>query len=177
VKTRALGACAIAILAVACHKPAAESTQESEPGTPASTQPLPSGSPVDYLAPDELLEGTKQVFGVVLPRALVVKASFVKVVYATGTASVHALAKYFRARLEGGSMREGPAAASFEHVKVRGRPGMELSLRITSGLEGTSVEIRDSTPPPAPALPDEPSRWKAVGLTPQGHLADPAHLD
>jgi hypothetical protein len=132
---------------------------------------------VDHLAPDELIEGSQAAFGVLLPRALALKASFVKVVYASGPPSVHALAQYFRARLEGGNMREGPQAATFEHVRVRGKPGVELLVRITRGIEGASVEIRDSTPPVVPALPDEAARWRQVGLTPQGRLADPTHLD
>jgi hypothetical protein len=146
-------------------------------GPNAPPTPQTSAAPVDHLAPDELVEGPEQAFGIVLPRALELKAKFVKVVYAKGSPSVHALAKYFRARLEGGSMREGPAAATFEHARVRGKPGVELLVRVTSGIEGASVEIRDSTPPPVPALPDEPARWRQVGLTPQGRLADPTHLE
>jgi hypothetical protein len=147
------------------------------PKATASISPAASAAPSDHLAPGELREGSQRAFGVALPSALRVKGSFVDVVYAGGPASVHALVQYFRARLEDGTMREGPAAATFEHVKVRGKPGLELLVHIANGADGASVEIRDSTPPPAPALPDEPSRWRQVGLTPQGRLADPSHLD
>jgi hypothetical protein len=68
-------------------------------------------------------------------------------------------------------------AATFEHAKVPGHPGVELLVRILAAADGSSVEIRDSTPPAAPSLPDEQSRWRQVGLTPQGRLADPSHLE
>jgi hypothetical protein len=60
---------------------------------------------------------------------------------------------------------------------VEGQPGRELLVRIATAPGGSSVEIRDSTPTPASALPDEASRWRQVGLTPDGRLADPSHLE
>jgi hypothetical protein len=136
-----------------------------------------SAAPADHLAPGELLEGREQVFGVALPRGMQVTASFVKVIYANGPASVHALVQYFRARLEGGSLREEDRVATFEHVKGRGQPDLDLLVRIAPAPDGASVEIRDATPPPAPVLPDEASRWRQVGLTPAGRLIDPSHLE
>ena len=165
--------------AVACHRRAPpDNAPQDHAGTMAR---LPSAeasaTPADHLAPDELVEGSQQAFGVLLPRVLEVKGSFVDVVYATGHASVHALAQYFRARLQDGSMREGGQAATFEHVKVRGKPGPELLLRIVASRDGANVEIRNSTPSTVPLPPDEASRWRQVGLTPRGRLADPTHLD
>jgi hypothetical protein len=177
-RVRAAAVSALIALSAACRRPApATDPPDDVPVATPSVSPEVSAAPVDHLAPGELLEGSHQAFGVVLPSALRVKASFVDVVYASGAVPVHALVQYFRARLQEGSLREGPAAATFEHVKVRGRPGLELVVRIANAPEGASVEIRDATPPPAPLLPDEASRWRQVGLTPQGRLADPTHLD
>jgi hypothetical protein len=169
---------ALVALTPGCRRPVPSDDGHTVPaeGT-AEISPAPSATPVDRLAPDELLSGSEQAFGIVLPRAVTVKGRFVDVVYADASASVHALAQYFRPRLHDGSMREGPAAAAFEHVKVRGQPGLELDVHIVSAPQGASVEIRDATPQPPPALPDEPSRWRQVGLTPNGHLLDPTHLD
>jgi hypothetical protein len=166
-------------LAAACHRRAPpDDAPQDQAGAIA---PLPAAStsttPADHLGPDELVEGSQQAFGIMLPRVMEVKGSFADVVYATGHASVHALAQYFRARLQDGSMREGARAATFEHVKVRGKPGPELLVRIGTARDGASVEIRNSTPPNAPLLPDEGTRWRQVGLTPHGRLADPTHLD
>jgi hypothetical protein len=174
----AAGVLVLLALAVGCKRPApATEVEAPSDSAGASTQSEASSTPVDHLAPDELLEGPVQVFGLFLPRAAVVKETFVDVAYASGPVSVHALARYFRRRLNGGTLRESQAAATFEHVSVPGRPGVELSVRIAAAPDGSSVEVRDSTPPPAPSLPDEASRWKQVGVTPQGRLADPTHLD
>jgi hypothetical protein len=134
-------------------------------------------TPVDHLAPGELVEGNQSVFGIRLPRALQIDESFGDAVVASGPVSVHALVQYLRPRLQEGGLREGEAAATFEHVKVRGQPGLELAIHIVPVEGGTRVELRDETPRTAEPLPDEPARWKQVGLTPNGRLADPTHLD
>jgi len=178
VTPRKSGVVALLVLAGGCGR-SSPTSHPAQPSDSASTssQSEANPTPVDHLAPDELLEGPVRAFGVPLPRAAAVKGTFVDVVYASGPVSVNALARYFRARLQGGTLREGPLAATFEHAKVPGRPGVELAVRIAAAPDGSSIEVRDSTPPPAPSLPDESSRWKEVGLTPQGRLADPTHLD
>ena len=172
-------AAVVALMALSgCKQPArANDFQQQGDGASASSQTEATPAPVDHLGPGELLEGPVHVFGLPLPRGTTVKGTFADVAYASGQASVQSFAHYFRARLQGGTLREGPGLATFEHGKVPGKPGMELSVRIAAAPDGSSIEIRDSTPPPAPALPDEPSRWRQVGLTPQGRLADPTHLD
>jgi hypothetical protein len=142
-----------------------------------STTPLPSAPAADQLAPGELVEGRTKALGVTLPRDLQVDSSFVDLVYASGPVGVHALAQYFRAHVTDGSVREGPDAATFEHVHAPGVAGKELEVRILLHAGGSRVELRDTTPPPLPALPDESARWRQVGLTPKGRLADPTHLD
>jgi hypothetical protein len=167
----------LALAGVGCKRPApADNPQEQADNATASSH-AEAAPPVDHLASGELLEGPVRVFGVALPRVATVKETFVDVAYASGQASVHDLARYFRARLQGGSLREGPAAATFEHVRVPGKPGLELLVRIVTAPDGSSIEVRDATPPPAPALPDETSRWRQVGVTREGRLADPSHLD
>jgi hypothetical protein len=170
---------ALLALAAGCHRPASSSgTSEGQASATTTTAPAASAAPpADHLGPDELVEGSQEAFGVTLPRDIQVKGTFFDVVYASSHASVHALTKYFRARLEDGSMREGARAASFEHVRVRGKPGLELLIRVAAARDGATVEIRNATPPTVAPLPDEAARWKQVGLTPHGRLADPTHLD
>jgi hypothetical protein len=169
---------ALLALAAGCRRPAPGDVSEGPTGATAASTPAASvATPADHLAPGELLEGSEQAFGIVLPRDLRVKGRFVDVVYTTGRPSVHALTQYFRARLQDGSLREGAQAATFEHVRVSGKPGLELFVHVAAARDGTNVEIRNATPPPASPLPDEPARWKEVGLTPHGRIADPTHLD
>jgi hypothetical protein len=40
-----------------------------------------------------------------------------------------------------------------------------------------TLDVRDITPLPVPDLPNETARWRQVGLTPDGKLADPTHLE
>jgi hypothetical protein len=175
---RATGAVLVLLaLATSCRRPPPGEQGQAPTAAGSGNAPQTSAPAADHLAPGELVEGPERAFGVALPRALDIRESFVRVVYATGLVPVHALAQYFRARLEGGTMREQSTLATFEHAKVPGKPGVDLSLRIATSPQGTSVEIRDATPPVLPELPDEESRWRRAGVTPQGRLIDPTHLD
>jgi hypothetical protein len=174
---RAGAALTLATLSAACAKqtsPAGEGASSSPAPTAAATEP----TPVDHLAPGELVEGTEYAFGLALPRELHVEGAFVDVVYARGPAAVHPVVRYLRQRLEQGDIREEEATATFDHVRVRGKPGPMFAIRIlASEAGGVRVEMRDVTPQPAPNLPDDSARWRHVGLTVNGKLADPAHLD
>jgi hypothetical protein len=133
--------------------------------------------PVDHLGEGELLEGPAQAFGVALPRGISVDSAFARAVLASGRGSVASLTKYLQARLVGGEFRDGPESATFEHVQSPAQPGADLRVQIRSWGSGVTVEFRDVTLQPAPDLPNEAARWRQVGLTPDGKLADPAHLD
>jgi hypothetical protein len=152
------------------------STSDSVPvlNTLSTPQPPP---PVDHLAPGELVEGSESAFGMALPRDVHIDSMFALVVYASGDVSVHSLTKYLRARLQGGSLDEDDSGSTFVHTRIASQPGREFFIRIRRTPRGSLAEIRDSTQPPAPDLPDEAARWRAVGLTPQGRVLDPTHLD
>jgi hypothetical protein len=173
--TRARAAVAAMTLAIgACHARHGDDDTVSATGTEAGP---PARAPVDHLAPGELVEGTEKAFGLTLPRGLVVTSSFVTVVYASGRLTVHPVVQYLRARLEGGDLHEGEGSATFEHVAVRGKPGVELTVHVDASVAGVRVEMRDSTPVPAPHLANDAERMKHVGLTPTGRFIDPTHLD
>jgi hypothetical protein len=183
------GGALLALLALtsACGRvPEEEAVQQAAP----AVAPAPSASTThgpDQLAPGELVEGGEKAFGIVLPRDLRVEETFADVVYASGPVGIHALVQYFSARVTEGGVREGPDAATFEHVHARGGASppnhptdhvdRDLTLRILRQGGGVRVELRDTTPPVIPVLPDEAQRWKQVGLTPEGRIADPTHLD
>jgi hypothetical protein len=170
---RRFAAVAAALGLASCAQ--APSTSDGVPTTNA--QPTPQPPPVDHLAPGELVEGSESAFGMALPRDVHIDNMFSLVVYVSGDVSVHSLTKYLRARLQGGSLDEDDSGSTFVHTRIPSQPGREFFIRIRRTLRGSLAEIRDSTQPPAPDLPDEAARWRAVGLTPQGRVLDPTHLD
>jgi hypothetical protein len=175
VNGRAAAAGVLLLLAAGCEKHAPAPSQAPAPEAPAAS--TPSAVPADHLAPDELLPGDKTAFGVVLPRVLRVEGAFADVVFASGQVAVRPLATYFRGRLAEGSLRVGDEAATFEHVHAPSRPDVELSVHIRVAGPYTRVEVRDTTQKPRPGLPDDPARWRSAGLTPNGKLVDPLHME
>jgi hypothetical protein len=170
----AVAAAATALAFGACHARHADDDAVPAVGSSAGAAAHP---PVDHLAPGELVEGTEQAFGLTLPRDLVITGNFVPVVYASGRLAVHPVVQYLRARLEGGDLHEGQASATFEHVAVRGKPGVELTVHVNASVAGVRVEMRNTTPVPAPPMANDAERLKHVGLTPTGRFLDPTHLD
>ena len=168
----------VVALLVACKGGGPAPAGPTTVAAPSSSAAAPEVTPVDHLALGELLEGTEHAFGITLPRDVHVEGSFADVVYARGGVAVHPMVRYFRQRLEDGTLREDETTAAFDHVKVRGKPGTELAVRILgSPSQGTRVEIRDVTPVALPTLPDDSARWRRAGFTPNGKVADPTHLD
>lgn len=160
---------AIVSAIVACRKPVATVSDAGLPATVVAP---------DELAPGELPEGVDHAFGLPLPRGARIEQSFADAVYARASSSSDAVANYVRARVRDGTVTAGAVGTVFDGVRVPADPARVLHIRVIRypTLPGCRLEVRDVTPAPAPNLPDEPSRWKAVGLTPDGKLADPKHL-
>jgi hypothetical protein len=140
--------------------------------------PAVSAVPVDTLAPGELIPGTAKAFSILLPRDLHVDQALTDVVFASGPVNATDLANYVRARVRDGDVSVGATATVFDKVKAIDAPDRLLFVRIFAGPmgRGAHIEVRNVTPPPMPDLPNEESRWKQVGLTPDGRLLDPQHL-
>lgn len=135
-----------------------------------------SNVPADHLAPGELVEGHEQAFGLTLPRGLTVDQRLPGVVTTSGPVAVPPLIAYLRAHLEGGSMSKKDNATTFEHVKLLGHAdGPDLQIYITRLPARTLMQILQPEPVPPSTLPDEASRWRAAGLTPDGKVLDPMH--
>jgi hypothetical protein len=168
-----LALCAAAV--ISCSRTAGQSESSAASGsTPSPTAPP---TPADHLAPGELLEGTASAFGLRLPRGVAVEGAFPDAVVAKGDVSLHSFVRYLRARLVGGELHEGDMSATFDAVRVAAKPGPPLRIHLDVGLGGVRADFRDETPPAFPPLKDDDARWRRVGLTPNGHLADPQHIE
>jgi hypothetical protein len=168
------GAAAMAAaIATGCGRPSTEATTGDTP-PPVATAPRP----VDHLSAGELLEGPALAFGMHLPRGVDVEGAFSDEVIASGPVGLHPFVEYLKARLRDGDVREGETSATFDHVRVAGNAASpELRVHLGISIEGVRVDIHDETPTGVTPPADETARWRRAGLTPDGHLADPHHLD
>lgn len=142
-------------------------------GRPAASTPVP----VDRLMPNELSEGKEKAFGLVLPRQMKVSSQFRDMVVAHGEVQADALANYVRVRVKDGKAVVGASQTVFEGVTAKAEPTRPLHIAITSQAGGrvTRVIVRDMTP--AADIPGDPAqKMRSSGLTPDGKLLDPKHL-
>lgn len=143
--------------------------------------PVASALPVDRLAPGELPEGKERALGLVLPEGLRIARAFDGVVFATSsTLKPEAVSNYFRARVTEGNVLVGAEATNFVGVKAKSDLARTLAIEIKPGQPGVvtcEVLLRDVTPPPLEPNLTEDERRRKAGLTPDGKLLDPQHLE
>lgn len=136
-------------------------------------------TPVDHLAPGELVEGNEKVFALALPRVMHVDRAFDDSAYVSGPAAPEAVTKYIEARVRDGKVTENREGHLFENVRVPGESRLlEIIVEKNPAGSGTRVRLRDVTPPPPPKdqPADEEGRWRAVGLKPNGEPLDRTKL-
>lgn len=143
--------------------------------------PIDSALPVDRLAPGELPEGREVAFGLKLPQGMGIARGFPGVIHATSTTlRPEQVANYFRARVVDGTVAAGAVGTRFLGVHAKTDPKRELAIEVRAGAPGVTtceVLLRDTTPPPVePGLSEDERRRKA-GLTPDGKLLDPKHME
>lgn len=137
--------------------------------------------PQDHLAVGEVVEGKDRAFGLPLPRLARIAARFERTVDVYSPLSPEELVNFVRARVKDGKVTPGSSSTMLVEVVPLADPEKRLTIDVHAfhGNDGTvrsEMIIRDTTPIPSePGLTDE-QRWKKAGLTPDGHIADPSHL-
>ena len=166
---------AAACLLVAALLPACRDEPKQKP--PPPPPPVEAPAP-DQLRPGELAEGTLDAFGLKLPRVYQIDTTFPDAIFASGEAPHKDVVGYVRERVVAERVEALPTKTVFEGVTLKLSPGKKLRIEVIASGNGKSrLVIRDETRPPAkPGLTEE-ERWREVGLTPQGELIDPSHLD
>lgn len=137
--------------------------------------------PLDHLAPGEAVEGKEQVHGLPLPRLSQIAARLASSTHVTSQLSPEELINFLRARVKEGTVTTGASSTTLVNVIPRNDANKRLTIevRVARAGDGTRSEmiIRDTTPAPVePGLSDE-QRMKKAGLTPDGKIADPTHLE
>src|SRR5262249_16130138 len=146
------------------------------------TAPPTPSAPIDQALPGELAEGPERAFGLAIPRRMRVTAHFPDEVHAIGDVPPEALSSYIHERIVAGRVEGGAAKVVLleSHVKSgvdAGGPGTAVRVEVTVQGNHTELLVRDETrvPPSDNLTPDE--RLKRHGLTPDGKLLDPTHLE
>ena len=176
------GAAALATMVAACG--CGKGEVAPAPAASASGAPSPVAAllqaealPADHLAPDELVEGTEDAFGVKLPRVMEVEQ---RVRGGDGERSdVDEGAHHVPARAPGRrgrspARRVDPRSRASSRGEQAG-PVMDIVIAPAIGKMRMQLVRRPEIVPST--LPDEASRWRAAGLTPDGKLVDPTHVE
>lgn len=139
---------------------------------------LTDAGPPDHLTKNEAVEGKDKAFALPLPHAAKVYMRFPTSVHVHSTLKPEDLANFVRPRVKSGRVLIGATMTTFENVIVPAEPKRQITIEIRPGRDFRSeMVVRDVTPPPPPD-PNESQadRMHKAGLTPDGKLIDPKHM-
>jgi hypothetical protein len=140
---------------------------------------LASATPLDHLAPDELARGSAEVYGFAVPRGMEIESRLPDRAVISGHVSPEGLANYVREQVVVSHVEIGAARTVFPMARIKAGPADRIfNLEVLPDGPRTRLVIKDVTPPPPPppGLTDA-ERWRAAGLTPDGHPLDPQKLE
>jgi len=148
-------------------------------GAPSDADASASG-PADRLAQGEIPEGRERAFSLPLPLRSKVKIRFKDNVLVESSHTPEELSNFVRARVKSGRVLIGATTTTFEDVVVPSEPTRHLKIEIRqlTTMDGNRSEmvVKDVTPPPSNPNETDADRWRKVGVTPDGKLLDPKHL-
>ncbi len=132
--------------------------------------------PPDHLANGELPLGPDHAYSLPLPRGSQVEyapdGAFVETPYSAET-----IANFIRYHVRGGNITVGTSSTQFAHVYVTETPKRLLSIEVRTAQPprgGSVLTVRDEVGGDPALPPDE--HFKRLGLTPDGKLIDPKHM-
>lgn len=134
-------------------------------------------SAVDHVDPNEIPEGTERAFGLPLPRAMRVSATFPDAVRATGELPLAALTAFVRSRVIAERVEAGPEKAVFSNATLKSAPGKLLRVEIVAYDDRSELIVRDVTQPPASDTVKPTDPWYKPGFDPKDGKADPTRFE
>jgi hypothetical protein len=173
-RSAAIGTVALALaLALA---PGCKRKTEDGNAWPSAPAPAAATVAVDRTAPSELAEGTDDAFGLKLPRYMKITARFGDATFAEGPLAPERVSNYVRQRVIAKHVDTGPAKTVFTGAEPKGVPGKTLRVEVVGRPGGAQMMVRDETRPSSDNRLSPEEHLRAVGLKPDGTLADPTHL-
>lgn len=168
-KAGALTTLALVVGLIACRRPSPEPLDDVGP------------PPSDHLAENEVAEGKQRAFSLPLPRNATIAVRFPGAIHVNSDLAPEPLSNFVRARVKAGKMIVGATTTTFEDVIVPSEPARHITVEIRPGAPLTGVRsqmvVKDVTPPPPPPPDETPDeRRRKAGLTPDGKLLDPLHM-
>ena len=88
----------------------------------------------------------------------------------------HRIANYVRQHVAADKVETGPVKTVFSRATVRGQPGVELAIQVTSRGNSTELQVRNLSLVKPTSGQSEEERWRAAGLRPDGTPLDVTHL-
>jgi hypothetical protein len=167
----ALGVCLLAS-AGGCQKTAAP---VEETAASAATAPVPA----DRLAPGELAVGDGDVFGLPVPRGMVVLGRAPDSALLIGEVTPEAVANYVRDRVVVSHVEVAAGRTVFPRARIKDGPADRVfRIDVVQEYRSTKLLVTDVTPPPppAPGLSDA-ERWRRAGFSADGRALDPKRLE
>ncbi len=137
--------------------------------------------PPDHLVAGEAVEGKEQAFGLPLPRLARIAAHFEGTIDVYSALSPEDLVNFVRVRVKDGKVTPGSSSTILEDVAPLANPQRRVSVEVRAfrgddSAVRSEMVVRDRTPVAAePGLTDD-QRWKKAGITSDGKVADPRHL-
>ncbi|MBN2193915.1 MAG: hypothetical protein JW751_13955 [Polyangiaceae bacterium] len=155
----------------ACRSP----TPVGDGAAPSAS--TPTSVPVDRLAPGELAPSETTLFGLALPRGMVVDGVFGDVAYASGKLRREEVSNYIRTRVAVAHVELGVARTVFPAVRIPGQPAHHVyRIEVFSQGVETRLSVRRFTPRPEEPGLSEAERWRRAGYHPDGTPLNPKGL-
>jgi hypothetical protein len=135
--------------------------------------------PPDHLATGELPLGPDKAYTLPLPRGARIATQYESEVMVFTNFSPETLSNFVRYHVRGGSVVVGTSSTSFNDVYATEEPKriLFIEVRPADGIRGASqMVVRETSLGVDPKVPPA-EQYKRLGLTPEGRLADPKHME
>jgi hypothetical protein len=166
---------AAALLTLGCGRRGGSRPAPGSSTAAPSVEELPL--PTDHALPDELAEGSDEVFGLPIPRRMKITGRYSDMVSASGDVPAEMVANYVRRRVIAAHVETGPGKTVFDRATSREHPSKVMRIDVIARSSSTDIYVRDQSVPSARDGLTPEERWKQLGLKPDGTLLDPAHLE